>query len=125
MAIREESDPLSRATMHEKNYFKVRDPNASNLDFNRFLFMKPGEKDQCYDWRINWKKQDIPSSIFKINQPKFVNRPDSIAYATYGNSKYWWIIAMVNDVINPFSEFYLGRELIVPDLQATKKLLGF
>jgi len=31
------------------------------------------------------------------------NRLDIIAYKIYGNAMYWWILAMANDIIDPFN----------------------
>ena len=124
MPIRKEDDALSRATLQEKNYFKRRDYSATTLDFNRFIFMTPGTKSQYYDWRLNFDKQNLPSIIFKIDQQKYVNRPDNVSSAVYGTAKYWWIIAMANDIKDPFTEFTLGKELTVPDINHFKSLLG-
>jgi len=125
MPIRPADDALSRAVIHEKMYFRIRDKSMTINDFNRFLYMVPGTKDKCFDWRLNWKTLQIKSTIFKIDQPKFVNRPDAISSVNYGNAKYWWIIAMANEIHDPFSEFYLGRELTIPDLNTFKHALGF
>jgi len=124
MPIRKEDDGLSRARQQEKKYFRRKDRTASSTDFNRFIFMASGTKDQCYDWRLDFKKHQIPMAKFKIDQQKFINRPDAISSAVYGNAKYWWIIAMANDVKDPFIEFNLGKELSIPELKTVKGLLG-
>jgi len=124
MSIRSGKDSLSRIESLKKDYFKKQDPNATNLDFNRFVFMKPGNKDKFYDWRIDFDKHDIDFDKFIIGEEKYVNRPDYISYDVYGNSKYWWIIAMANDIKDPFYEFHRGKELKIPNLVALKKIMG-
>lgn len=124
MAIRNQDDSLSRVKLQERDYLKKQDKNATALNFDRFIFMSSGNKDKFYDWRLDFKKQMLPTSTFLINHLKYTNRPDSIAYEVYGNAKYWWIIAMYNDIKDPFFEFHMGRSLIIPELIAVKKLLG-
>ena len=36
---------------------------------------------------------------------------DSISYYVYGECNYWWVIALVNGIINPFEELYPGMQL--------------
>jgi hypothetical protein len=36
---------------------------------------------------------------------------DNIAYKFYGNPKLWWIIAVFNNVINPFEELLEGKQI--------------
>ena len=124
MAIRNQDDSLSRVKLQERDYLKKQDKNATALNFDRFIFMSSGNKDKFYDWRLDFKKQMLPTSTFLINHLKYTNRPDSIAYEVYGNAKYWWIIAMYNDIKDPFFEFHMGRSLIISELIAVKKLLG-
>ncbi len=124
MSIRDENDTLSNVSSHKHKYFKKQDPKASTLDFNRFIFMQPGKKDNFYDWRLDFSKLNANFSNFVITQEKHVNRPDAISFELYGNAKYWWIIAMANDINDPFIGFYKGRTLRVPELNMFKKDLG-
>jgi len=124
MTIRTEEDSLSRARSHKYDYFDKQDKSSTSEDFNRFIFMSPGTKDKFYDWRYDFSTSDIPYTVFFIDQEKFVNRPDAIAYNVYGNAKYWWIIAMANKIKDPFFEFHKGRELIIPNIDHFKKKIG-
>lgn len=124
MPIRHQDDGLSRVRKQKDDYFKIQDKTMSPLDFNRFLYMPVGSKLKSFDWRLEWKKMNFPTQTFLIDREKFVNRPDSIAFDVYGNSKYWWIIAMMNDITDPFTEFYKGRSLLIPDLELVKRSFG-
>jgi len=124
MPIRPESDTLSNASAQKYNYMKKQDPTASNISFNRFIYMTPGNKDKFYDWRLDFSKMEIDYQKFVINVERYVNRPDNIAFDAYGNAKYWWIIAMANDILDPFTGFYKGRELKIPEINMFKKKLG-
>lgn len=123
MAIRSEEDPISRGLIYEKEYFDKQDKNQTNMDFDRFIFMKPGTKNGFYDWRYDVSKIE-EYSTFVIDHEKFINRPDAISYTVYGNSKYWWIIAFANNINDPFSGFYNGRKLKIPDIKVVKKNIG-
>lgn len=124
MPIRHQDDGLSRVRKQKDDYFKIQDKTMTPLDFNRFLYMPVGSKLKSFDWRLEWKKMNFPTQTFLIDREKFVNRPDSIAFDVYGNSKYWWIIAMMNDITDPFTEFYKGRSLLIPDLELVKRSFG-
>mgnify|MGYP004004404035 CR=1 FL=1 len=125
MTIRKQDDALSRVSVQESKYFDKQDKTVTSSDFNRFLYMTPGNKNKFYDWRLDWSKKNIDSTTFLIDQEKFVNRPDSISHDVYGNAKYWWIIAMANDISDPFFGFHKGRTLKIPDIELVKKELGF
>lgn len=43
------------------------------------------------------------------------NRLDIIAYKYYQNATYWWLIAMVNDIIDPFI-VVPGTQLKIPSV---------
>lgn len=124
MPIRQQDDGLSRVRKQKDDYFRIQDKTMTPLDFNRFLYMPVGSKLNSFDWRLEWKKMNFPTQTFLIDREKFVNRPDSIAFDVYGNSKYWWIIAMMNDITDPFTEFYKGRSLLIPDLELVKRSFG-
>jgi len=40
---------------------------------------------------------------------------ENISHRQYENEKLWWVVAMANDVINPFEEMEDGQELKVVD----------
>ena len=42
-----------------------------------------------------------------------------IAYNEYGNSKLWWVIADVNNIIDPFL-MEVGTSLIIPNINTLK-----
>lgn len=42
-------------------------------------------------------------------------RPDRISFAVYGTVEFWWIICLVNEIVNPLSDLETGQVLIIPD----------
>ena len=41
------------------------------------------------------------------------NRLDIISMSIYGTPRYWWVIALANDIIDPF-DVPVGTELRIP-----------
>lgn len=41
----------------------------------------------------------------------------NLAHKHLGASKFWWVIADMNDIINPFIKLESGEKLIIPSLQ--------
>lgn len=43
-----------------------------------------------------------------------IGRLDLIADQYYGNVNYWWVIATVNDILNPVEDMHAGDTLRIP-----------
>lgn len=43
-------------------------------------------------------------------------RPDMISFEMYNTVNYWWIICMVNGIMNPFTDIKVGKVLIIPSI---------
>ena len=65
----------------------------------------------------SWNPKVIPESeltrMTKVN-PGEVGALDLISERVYGTDRLWWVIAMANDVIDPFNEVVSGLELKYP-----------
>jgi len=122
MAIRDHNSAQSGTEELERQWFK----KAELLDneIHRYLFMERGNRNKVWDMRADLTVNDANDTVWMIDHDKFVNRPDAIAHKFYGNSKYWWLIAEKNGISDPFTEFYKGRKLRIPDLHAVRNLLG-
>lgn len=46
----------------------------------------------------------------------------SLSYSYFGDSKYWWVIAEVNSIHDPFDlqTDYLGKTIVIPDFDKIK-----
>jgi len=42
-------------------------------------------------------------------------RPDLISYKVYGTASFWWIILLVNEISNPFTDLEEGKILKIPN----------
>jgi len=41
--------------------------------------------------------------------------PDAISYLEYGIEDYWWILCLINGIVDPINEINLGDSLIIPN----------
>lgn len=44
------------------------------------------------------------------------NRLDLVSYAHYRTVALWWLIALVNDIENPYEDVVVGLELQIPNI---------
>ena len=125
MPIYSHTSVQSQTNKLKKEWFQKADKYES--DISRFSYLNKNERKDYWEFKVDLSdnKIDLNDTIFLINHDKFVNRPDAISYEVYGNAKYWWLIALRNDITEPFFEFFKGRKLKIPDLITAKKKLGF
>lgn len=45
-----------------------------------------------------------------------VGKISLISFEVYENVNFWWLLAIRNEIINPLSELYVGRQIFVPSL---------
>lgn len=59
---------------------------------------------------------------------EYAFRPDLIAYEYYDSPYLAWVIAYVNNILNPFDRtngFYAGRVIRIPDIITVTTMLNF
>lgn len=64
-----------------------------------------------------WERRILPkdaSDLIYYVENIYEHRIDLIANAFYGDSRYWWVIAQFNDLIDPHGEIVAGRMLVIP-----------
>lgn len=116
--IREEYKNL--VYVHPRAYkFTSRYTNTERIEDN----INGVEYHETYD------KKDIPLSnadIYVTVDLKTKDRLDIISTNVYGYSLYWWVIAMANNIIDPF-DIPIGTVLRVPQLASiymSRSVLG-
>lgn len=122
MPIRSHDDAMSSVAKMEYDWF--RRAHVKDTDLNRFIFMQKGSRDKTWTFKKDLTLGNYDDDVFVINEQRFVNRPDAISYEFYGNAKFWWLIAMRNDIKDPFTEFHIGKRLLIPKMQLIKKEFG-
>lgn len=64
-----------------------------------------------------WERIDIPKrddDITYIVPVEYVIRPDLIAYDVYGSPDLLWLVLQFNNILDPTTELYAGKELRLP-----------
>jgi hypothetical protein len=64
-----------------------------------------------------WERKIIPkdeTDIVYHVENKYEHRLDLISAIFYGESRYWWVIAQYNNVLDPHGEIVAGRILLIP-----------
>ena len=54
-------------------------------------------------------------SYYRVAQEDLM-RPDLISQKAYGTVSFWWVICLVNDLSNPFTDLEVGTLLKVPNI---------
>lgn len=88
-----------------------------NSRYRRFDVIKDSNGDRFLE---SWRKIEIretENDSFHEIQTKEENRLDLIANQYYDNHKFWWIIALANNLNNPF-DLEVGEVLRIPSLEA-------
>jgi hypothetical protein len=67
------------------------------------------------DTKINGFIPKNPVGYYQVSQQD-ISRLDKISHNAYGNTSYWWIICLHNNIKNPFSEISVGDILEIPTL---------
>ena len=63
---------------------------------------------------LSFFSMNYPVTYYQVNESDLM-RPDMISYKCYnGSCEYWWIIAYVNAIQNPLTDFTVGQILTIP-----------
>ena len=87
---------------------------------SRYQRVRTLQDDKGNIYHENWIKREIDKStrdslhiITMIDE----NRLDMVATSYYGTPRYWWVIALANNIIDPF-EVPVGTELRIPLIES-------
>ena len=45
-----------------------------------------------------------------------IYRPDLISFKLYKTKEYWWVLLLINGIMNPFNDMYVGQVIKVPSM---------
>jgi hypothetical protein len=74
-----------------------------------------------------WNKFNFPkdgSDLIYIVEQRFEGRLDLIANAFYNDPKLFWFIGQYNDILDPFAEIVVNRQLVIPTLERVQLLMN-
>lgn len=52
---------------------------------------------------------------YQVNETD-MGRVDMISYKNYQTVNYWWLIAYANEIHDPFTDIYVGKLLVIPNI---------
>jgi hypothetical protein len=59
-----------------------------------------------------------------VVEARFEGRLDLIAATFLDEPRYWWVIAMHNNILDPYNEIRVGVELRIPTLERVKSIMN-
>lgn len=90
-------------------------PSSLDNKYSRYVQGGTTETNKIgLDW---WERRTLPkdpSDIIYYVENIYANRIDLLSSIFYGDSRYWWVIAQINDILDPHSEISPGRMLVIP-----------
>lgn len=95
---------------------------------NRFSRYIAGGISEVANGKIEWWERstsftsDDTDSEYAVEN-RYEGRLDKIASDFFGNPRYWWIIAQINNILDPIKEITPGRIIKIPSLQRVQTLM--
>lgn len=76
---------------------------------------------------IEWWERDVISTFdddtVYVVEKRFVGRLDLITATFLGEPRYWWVVAMYNNLLDPVDELTEGSVIYIPALEKVKSIL--
>ena len=75
-------------------------------------------------WERRYFSTDPTDSIYVV-ESRFVGRLDWIVGIHIGEKfvQNWWVVAMINNILDPYTEIYEGRVLYIPTRERMSSIL--
>lgn len=117
--------PIYLAEIRRKFYFVDYYPPATYPTLSRYRDLRRVKVDDedynyplihetFYDFKIVESDSD---TYYTVSKPE-EGRLDIISLINYKNHRYWWIIALANDIIDPMTEVVQGKVLRIPSIMS-------
>ena len=92
--------------------------NTKNSLHNKFSRYVGGGSTETANDRLEWWERSIlPKSdtdtVYTVEN-FYEGRLDMIATVFYGESRWWWVLAQYNNILDPVAEIVAGRVLLIP-----------
>lgn len=100
--------------------------NANSL-YNKYSRYVAGGTTEHKNSKLEWWEKtefqrDASDTVYTVEN-FYVSRLDLLASAFYGESRYWWIIAQYNNILDPINEVTAGRVLLIPSKERIPLML--
>lgn len=54
---------------------------------------------------------------------QYEGHPELLSYQLYSTVDYWWILCLVNEIIDPISDFTMNKKIAIPSLASIQDFL--
>lgn len=99
--------------------------NSTKVRYSRYVSGGTTEVNQkALEW---WDRENFPANaddIVYVVERRFVGRLDLIAASFLDEPRYWWVIGMLNNIVDPYTEVAEGTILYIPTRDRVKTLLS-
>jgi hypothetical protein len=99
--------------------------NSTKIRYSRYVSGGSAEVGQkTIEW---WDREYFttnPDDQVYVVERRFANRLDLIAATFLDEPRYWWVIAMYNNILDPHNEVTEGTIIYVPTRERVKTLLS-
>lgn len=94
--------------------------SASSLNYPKSRYVIGGTTEQTAN-RLGWWERTIlefqdDDQQITLTDPKYIGRPDLIAYDYLGDEEYEWLVLQYNTILFPRKELVLGVNIRLPAL---------
>jgi hypothetical protein len=102
-------------TALEDNFYDITGDRLSSASYlNLFNLLEDTDKTRYMNiWRSFTINEDVTQATIFYETHEVDNDDwwDNISYYYYGTPKLWWVVAMMNSVMNPFEELEVGTNI--------------
>lgn len=100
----------------------------SNSTKNRLSRYVHGGQTEVSSWALEWWERNVfqaadDDSLYVVEKA-FEGRLDQIAAIHLTEPRYWWFIAMLNNILDPYNEIKEGVVLRIPTLERVRSAMN-
>ena len=99
--------------------------NSTSIKSSRYV---SGGVTEVNSTALEWWERGViaPDStdFYYAVEQNLEGRIDLIANKFLGEPRHWWIIAMLNNILDPYNEIRTGTLLLIPTAERAKNLLS-
>lgn len=100
----------------------------SSLQTRKTRFVAGGETEVSAEGNIEWWERKVLVSAEDdqayVIDKKFEGRLDLIAALFLGESRYWWVLAQYNSILDPYAEITEGSTIYIPSKERVDQILS-
>ncbi len=101
------------------------DTNSTRNKISRYVSGGVSEVNRtAIEW---WERTVFSSNVddrLYVVEARYAGRLDLISAVFLDEPRYWWVIAMHNNILDPHNEIRVGTTLYIPTLERVKSIMN-